>query len=395
MTSGDPEPRSGFNATLINLDIQKVQKIFKTMKYTTLVIILTLLSTACANMDRRVHPASATSIRGLADTVGFAHLDWQMDSVMHRINRTFPSELLTAGVQPETAWRVAICPHDDYTYTSWHYPSLLKNLKAKTIIIFGVAHKARQFNIADRIVFDTFTHWQGPFKKIKVSAFREEIMAALPNNLFLVSDSLQRIEHSVEGMLPFVQYFNRDVEIISILVPFMSADRMTQIAAPLASSIHRMMARNRLGWGKDVSLLITTDAVHYGDLEWGGKNMAPFGVYSSGYAMAVVKEHNIIDSCLVGGLTGDRIRKFVTTTVRPDDYREYQWTWCGRYSVPLGLMVALNLQQETQGKPLNGKLIGYSTSIDHHPLKVDDLRMGKTAIANLRHWVGYASLGYE
>ena len=365
------------------------------MKYTILVFISTLLSTACANMDRRVHPAYATSTRGLVDTVGFAHLDWQMDSVMRRINRTFLVEQKASGVQPETAWRVAICPHDDYTYTSWQYPALLKNLRAKTIIVFGVAHKARQFNIADRIVFDTFTHWQGPFKKIKVSAFREEIMAGLPNNLFLVSDSLQRIEHSVEGMLPFVQYFKRDVEIISILVPFMNEDRMAQIAVPLASSIHRMMVRNHLVWGKDIALLITTDAVHYGDLEWGGKNMAPFGADSSGYAKAVVKEHHILDSCLVGGLTPDRIKKFVATTVRPDDYREYQWTWCGRYTVPLGLMVAWNLQQDNQGKPLNGKLIGYSTSIDHHPLKVEDLRMGKTAIANLRHWVGYASLGYE
>jgi hypothetical protein len=58
-------------------------------------------------------------------------------------------------------------------------------------------------------------------------------------------------------------------------------------------------------------------------------------------------------------------------------------------------MVALNLHKETKGSPLNGRYICYSTSIDHQPLKVNDLRMGKTAKATIRHWVGYALVGYE
>jgi MEMO1 family protein len=119
------------------------------------------------------------------------------------------------------------------------------------------------------------------------------------------------------------------------------------------------------------------------------------GADSAGYAKAVAKEHMIIDSCLTGSLTTERVKKFATTIVKPNDYREYQWTWCGRYSVPFGLFVALDLQKELNADPLSGKFIGYSTSIDHPSLKVDDLRMGKTAIANIRHWVGYASVGYE
>ena len=331
----------------------------------------------------------------MVDTVGFAHLGWQVDSVVDRIGRTFPKEMATAKVDPNRPWRVAICPHDDYTYAGWLYPALLRNLKAKTVIIFGVAHKARQLNISDRIVFDTYQAWHGPYKNIKVSSFREELLDALPKNLCLVSDTLQKVEHSVESMLPFLQYFNQDVEIVSILVPAMETATMAAIAEPLARAIAKTMKELRLEWGKDVALLITTDAVHYGDEEWGGKNMAPFGADSAGYAKALTKEYMILDSCLTGNLTTERIKKFAATTVKPDDYREYQWTWCGRYSVPFGLMVTMDLLKNLDSKPLSGKLIGYSTSIDHPSLKVDDLRLGRTAIATIRHWVGYASVGYE
>jgi MEMO1 family protein len=355
-----------------------------------------LCSLSSCHEGIKIKPVQANlEIRQLVDTVGFAHLGWQVDSVINRIDKAFPNELAASKVDPNTSWRLAICPHDDYTYASWHYPALLKSLKAKTIIIFGVAHKAKQLDIADKIVFDTYPLWHGPYKSIKVSSIREELADALPKELYLVSDSLQKIEHSVESMLPFLQHYNRDVEIVSILVPFMNTAKMKEIAKPLASAISMVMKKHQLTWGKDVAILITTDAVHYGDEDWGGKNMAPFGADSAGYLKAVEKEHWILDSCLTGNLSIEKIKKFAANTVKPEDYKEYQWTWCGRYSVPLGLMVALDLQQELNAVPLSGKFIGYSTSIDHPSLKVDDLRMGRTAKATLRHWVGYASVGYQ
>jgi AmmeMemoRadiSam system protein B len=337
----------------------------------------------------------ANRVRQMVDTVGFAHLSWQVDSVVNRIERTYSKELAAIKVDPSTVWRVAICPHDDYTYASWHYSALLKNLKAKTIIIFGVAHKARQLNVADQIVFDSFTHWHGAYSDIKVSSLRDELMKAMPNGSFQVNDSLQKVEHSVESMLPFIQHFNRDVEIISILVPFMTFDRMNEIAKPLSAAIASSMKMHDLQWGKDVALLITTDAVHYGDEDWGGKNMAPYGVDSAGYQLAIKHEYGIIDSCLVGDPNLENVKRFIDITVQPNNYREYKWTWCGRYSVPLGLITAIDLQQANNSQFLTGQFIDYSTSIDHKPLNVEDLRMGKTANATIRHWVGYASVGYK
>lgn len=331
----------------------------------------------------------------MVDTVGFAHEGWQVDSVVNRIERTYAGNLSSIKFDPTTEWRVAICPHDDYTYASWQYSALLKNLKAKTVIIFGVAHKAKLLNVSDQLVFDSYTHWHGPYSNIKVASLREELIQGMPNGTFQVNDSLQKVEHSVESMLPFIQYYNKDVEIVSILVPFMSFERMSEIAKSLSAVIQESMKKHNLKWGRDIALLITTDAVHYGDEDWGGKNMAPFGVDSTGYNSAIKHEQGIIDSCLAGDPNLEKVKRFIGLTVQPNDYREYKWTWCGRYTIPFGLITAINLQQSTCSKPLEGQFIDYSTSIDHQPLKVDDLGMGKTAKASLRHWVGYASVGYK
>ena len=98
---------------------------------------------------------------------------------------------------------------------------------------------------------------------------------------------------------------------------------------------------------------------------------------------------------LEGDLRPGKTELFTKHTVREDDYREYKWTWCGRYSVPFGLFCAWHLQQELAAAPLSGQSLGYATSIDAPRIKVEDLDgMGVTAPANLRHWVGYAAVGY-
>ena len=94
-------------------------------------------------------------------------------------------------------------------------------------------------------------------------------------------------------------------------------------------------------------------------------------------------------------LISAKINTFCKYTVEQDNYKEYKWTWCGRYSVPFGLLTAFHLNQLQGNEPLHGTPVGYATSIDHSNIKVDDLEMGVTAPANIRHWVGYAAIGYK
>jgi MEMO1 family protein len=327
------------------------------------------------------------NLRNLADPVGFAHTADQMQTLMQRIE--------SAAATDDITWRVAISPHDDYTYVGNLYPALLKNISADTVILFGVAHKARMLGLENELIFDSFTHWHGPFGNVKVSSIREEIIAALSAGSYQINDEMQGIEHSVEAIIPFVQYYNRDVEIVSILVPSMPYRRMEELAEPMAEAIGKVAAQRGWEWGREYAIVISTDAVHYGDEEWGGRNFADFGADEAGYRQAVAYERTIIDECLTGDITPEKIERFTKYTVRGDDFREYKWTWCGRYSVPFGLLTAYRLQQFLDTEPLHGTLVGYGTSIDgrgHIP--VNDLGMGVTAPATIRHWVGYASVGY-
>jgi hypothetical protein len=155
------------------------------------------------------------------------------------------------------------------------------------------------------------------------------------------------------------------------------------------------MTENNLRWGKDIALLISSDAVHYGDEGWGGNNYAPYGVDSTGNAQASAYDLEIIKTCFAGDLTQEKITRFFSDTVNPDDFRAYKWTWCGRYSIPFGLLTSLYLQVLGKSSSLTGVPVAYSTSISQPHLKVADLGMGETAMAIPHHWVGYAAIGFK
>jgi AmmeMemoRadiSam system protein B len=338
--------------------------------------------------------------RGLADPVGFAHLEHQIEAVVQRIALQDGAKLEwmleNCHVAAGERWRMAIAPHDDYAYAGFMYPLVLRNVMAPVVIIFGVAHKAHQLGLEDQVVFDSFTHWTGPYGDIAVSPLRERIMARLPDGSYCVSDEMQSIEHSVEAKLPFLQHYNRALNFVPILVPCMSLARMNELAPQLARAIALTMEEEHLQWGADIAVVASTDAVHYGDEGWGGRNFATYGAHAEGYAKAIAHEQQIMRDCFAGELRPDRIERFSRYTLADHDHREYKWPWCGRYSVPFGLLTAWHLQQ-LQGKlPLAGTVLGYTTSLEGQGIKVDDLDgMGVTAPATLRHWVGYAAVGFR
>ncbi|HZI84931.1 MAG TPA: AmmeMemoRadiSam system protein B [Casimicrobiaceae bacterium] len=338
--------------------------------------------------------------RGLADPIGFAHLASQMDRVAQRIaardGARLARTLAEKGVYADDRWRMAIAPHDDYAYAGFMYPLALRNVKARTVVIFGVAHRARQQGLEDVLVFDDFTHWRGPYGDIAVSPLRERILSRLPDGTFVVSDEMQSIEHSVEAKLPFLQHADRSVSFVPILVPCMSFARMNELAVPLASALREIIDEDGLDWGRDLALVCSTDAVHYGDEAWGDRNFAYFGADEAGYAEALRHEARIMADCFAGELSRERIERFTRYTLDDHDHREYKWTWCGRYSVPLGLLAAWHLATLRGAIRLAGTILGYATSLGDQRIEVEDLDgMGISAPATLRHWVGYAAVGYR
>lgn len=326
------------------------------------------------------------NVRQLVDTVGFAQYSWQMDSLMARLDRR--------GWKKENSlsWKFVICPHDDYTYVGKLYPELLQNVKAKNLILIGVAHKAARLGIADSLVFGSYSFWKAPWKTVPVSPANDELFSLLKGRYAMRSDTLQKVEHSIEAMIPFLQYFDRDISIVPILVPAMSPDRLQECGKALAEAIRQIAIKQKWEWGKDFAIVATTDAVHYGNQDWNGADMAFFGCDSMGNRKALQHEDEIIQKCLIGKVMLDNFRLFSSYTLKSENYKEYKWTWCGRYSVPAALYTAYYLNDS---KPLNGELVGYSTSITSDHIPVDDIRMGRTAIATDCHWVGYAAIGYR
>lgn len=331
-------------------------------------------------------PFSGNKTRPLKDTIGFAQYSWQMDSLMARIVR------MGWKKHEGLPWKLAICPHDDYTYVGELYPELCQNIKAPNLILIGVSHSAARMGIEDSLVFDSYSQWKGPWKNVAVSPVREELYSLLKNKYAIISDTLQKAEHSIEAIIPFLQYFNKDISIVSILVPAMSQQRMAECGRALAAAIRTIAEKHKWKWGTDYAIVATTDAVHYGNEDWGGADHAYFGCDSTGNRKAREHEAEIIGSCLKGEIVPGKISLFSAYTLNSDNFREYKWTWCGRYSIPVAMYTAFYLDEM---RPLSGELTGYTTSITSKHIPVDDLRLGRTAIATDCHWVGYAALGYR
>jgi AmmeMemoRadiSam system protein B len=85
------------------------------------------------------------------DTIGFTKYNWQLDSIYNRLG--------IKDSKNNKQWKAAISPHDDYKYAGRLYYESLKGINANTIILIGVAHRARNFTLQDKIIFGDFHHW--------------------------------------------------------------------------------------------------------------------------------------------------------------------------------------------------------------------------------------------
>jgi AmmeMemoRadiSam system protein B len=206
---------------------------------------------------------------------------------------------------------------------------------------------------------------------------------------------MQETEHSLEPIVSFLQRNNPRMEILPVLIPYMSFGHMKTHAEAFTIALGQLIDNRHLNWGRSFSIVISSDAVHYGDQGWGGRNFAAYGADTAGYKQATAHDNNLIDSYLTGPLSETKISKFFHATVQEANYKEYKWTWCGRYSIPFGLLTSVYLARNQQELVPSGCFVDYSTSIAHDPLPVKDIGMGHTAPATIHHWVGYATVGYK
>ena len=288
------------------------------MKFRLVLAFITLVLFNCKNESK---PEMAENsivekhIRHVHDTIGFAKYAWQMDSIYDRLG--------IVDKENNLKWKAAISPHDDYKYAGLLYYESLKGINANTIILIGVAHRARNFNLQDKIIFGSYTHWQSPYGDLKVSDLNNEIMNNLEKETYVVHDSMQNLEHSLEAIIPFLHKKNPDLEIIPILVPYINYDRIDDFSTKLSEAVKTVLNKHNLIYGKDVAIVISNDAVHYGNEEWSG-DLAPFGVDDEGTEQARQMDLEIINTCLTDDITNEKIKQFTAYTVQQNDYKEYK-----------------------------------------------------------------------
>jgi AmmeMemoRadiSam system protein B len=338
--------------------------------------------------------------RGQMDVVGFVTTAAQMDAVLSQCDTLAAPQRRDVreryGWADDTPIVAGVCPHDDYYYAGRLYSLLVPHVRAHTVIVFGVFHKAKLFDCRDKLVFDAYGTWHGPYGPVKVSKLREEILERLPRDDYLVSNDMQMVEHSVEAIVPFLQAHERDIEIVSILVPYMDWTTLDRLAGHLSEALAVLV--DKKGWqlGRDLCFISSSDAVHYGDSGWGGKNFADFGTNIDGYQMAVERDIDLAENYLSGPVDRADLEDFLYQCVDPEDVTAYDITWCGRFSIPFGLNVASRLVERLESRRLEGFLLDYGTSVSEASLNVERLEgLGPTAPNNLHHWVGYAALAFR
>jgi AmmeMemoRadiSam system protein B len=239
------------------------------------------------------------------------------------------------------------------------------------------------------LILDEFDKWKGPYNDVEISPLREILKHQLDKQYYIVSNKAQSIEHSIEGLIPFLQHYNRDVKITPVMVTEMPFERMESLSTQLAGIISSYVKENGLRFGKDIFFLISNDANHYGE----DFDNLPYGMEEEGHKIATNNDIRIADETFNGQVSKDKIKNFSNELWTEAGFNENCPLWCGRYPIVLGLLT-INKIVTTTGKKLAGKVFKYSDTWTGGVLSVKGTGMGITAPYSLKHWVGFLSVGF-
>ena len=326
-------------------------------------------------------------IRPIIDNVGYCWEADQLDKFIewldqNYIDDTFSSAGLIAGISP----------HDDYLYAGKIYHPLYKLIQAKEVVVFGVTHGTVRKAMNDPrnvLILDEFEKWQGPYSDVEISPLRELIKEKLDLQYYMVSNKAQSIEHSIEGLIPFLQHYNRDVKITPIMATGMPFERMDSLSAKLAGIISGYVKENNLELGKDIFFLISNDANHYGE----DFDNRPYGLDENAHTTATENDKRIADESFNGLVTKEKIKNFSDELWPEAGVTQNCPIWCGRYPIVFGLLT-INKVVDEYGKSITGKVFKYSDTMTGGVISFKDSDMGITAPYSYHHWVGFLSAGF-
>jgi AmmeMemoRadiSam system protein B len=380
------------------MKIQRIS-IFSVLSLCTLAFVSARAQIPMEQVLSRVTIKSDDGLRGLVDTVGFAHTAEQMDFIGPLCERLEKDRIRENqrqfGLNEETALMFGICPHDDYTLAARAYVHVQRYIKAKTVILIGNAHWSETFGIRNKLIFGDFREWRGPYGPVPVSSWRDEITENLPEDDFTINRTLVETEHSLEALIPFLQYYDRNVEIIPILIPLTEWNTMNRLAEDLTDAVSSLLQRHHAELGSDVAVLCSTDGMHYGDYGWSYYDYHPFGCDASGYEKAMRFDAKLVSDNLVGEATTERIHHLYSSLIDENDISTYKVTWCGRFSVTFASSFATRLARKMENRTLAGYFLRHGSSLQDPWIDLTKYHLGITGDVNLHHFVTYTAMGFK
>jgi MEMO1 family protein len=325
---------------------------------------------------------STDDLRGQVDNVGYASKPEAMAKVWELAAQ--PPAPLALGPLPAPGVVGLVGPHDDYVYAARVDRQIYPLVTAKTVVIVGVFHRYRRFGAHDQMVFDSYRAWRAPDGEIKISALRDELLAALPKEEAVKDAAAHDSEHSIEAIAYFLKHARPDVEIVPIMIPAATFARLSTMATHLGGALAATMKRHKLVLGRDVAVILSTDGTHYGS----DFSYTPFGLGGiEAFIKAMTEDRELVMATLAGPISADKAQTFFAAVVNPNKLDEYRMPWCGRFAVPFGLVFLAETARRLGLATPRGMPLTLGASVDTPELKVRDVGVGPTAPASLYHFV--------
>lgn len=332
-------------------------------------------------------PAADKKVRPVRDAVGFC---WQADET-DRLCGFLQARLNQAVIrkipQPVLA---GIVPHDDYLYAGEVSYRLFSRVEASEVLIIGVTHGTVRKAINNPegvLILDSYSHWHGPYGPVAVSPLRERLKSGLAAGSWLESDQAHSLEHSIEALIPLLQKDRPDLTITPVMVTAMPEPRMAVLAAELARLVRVYLAETGKRPGHDFAVLISADGNHYGK----DFDNLKFGAGRIAHQAAVACDHALLDELTAGTLNRQRVQTLCSRLWGSDYRGNGQVLWCGKYSIPFGLLLSLELYAGSELEPVQ---LGYADTFSRGVLPFHDSDLGITAPFSLEHWVSFFSLAF-
>ncbi len=325
--------------------------------------------------------------RDVRDKVGFCWDAGEMERFVNWLNQNSSDNINFKG-----RLIAAISVHDDYLYAGKVYHPLFKLIDAKEVVILGVTHSTVRKELGafkNKLILENHNAWTGIYNDVNISPLREIIKKKLSKDYYTVNNRAHQIEHSIEAVIPFLQFYNKEIRITPLMVPAMSRDTMELISEDLSEIISDYIKENKLTLGKDIFILISNDANHYG-VDF---NNYPYGLDEAAHNAAINNDLRIINNYLVGVIGREKIIGLYGELIDGGN-QNTQPLWCGRYPLLFGLMTVKNVVDKLNLGSIHGALIKYSDTYTEKLLPFEGSSMGTTAPYSLDHWVGFFTLGF-